>query len=76
MMTNNTELIGNISTIIKLLLITIFPSITTYITTDLLSTGIIFIVCLCFGIIDAKYPNTFKLFDNHKQSIVDDEGPQ
>jgi len=64
-MSDYNNLIGNLSTIIKLLLISVFPAITTYISTDLLYTAIVFIVCLAIGIIDAKYPNTLRMFDNH-----------
>lgn len=63
-MSDYNNLIGNLSTVIKLLLISIFPALTTYISTDLLYTAIVFIVCLAIGIIDAKYPNTLKMFDN------------
>ena len=38
-MSDYNNLIGNLSTIIKLLLISVFPAITTYISTDLLYTA-------------------------------------
>lgn len=64
-MSDYDNLVGNLSTVIKLIIITVFPSVTTYVQSDLLYTTIVFIVCLCIGIIDAKFPNTFKIFDNH-----------
>lgn len=68
-MSEYNDLIGNLSTVIKLLLITVFPTITTYVQSDLLYTAIVFIVCLAIGIIDAKYPNTLKLFGNHNNKV-------
>jgi len=72
-MSDYNNLIGNLSTVIKLLLITIFPTLTTYVQADLLYTTIVFVVCLAIGIIDAKYPNTLKMFDNNKASTSADE---
>jgi hypothetical protein len=68
-MSDYNELVGNLSTVVKLLLISVFPSITTYIASDLLYTAIVFIVCLAIGIIDAKYPNTLKMFNSNKKQV-------
>lgn len=55
---NKEETIGNLTTIIKVLIITFAPLTLTYINIDQLTILIIAILGLIFSLIDAKYKNT------------------
>ena len=68
----NKEILGNLTTIIKILIMTLGPSIAVYLNVkpDIVITFLT--ACLAFGlaVLDAKYPNT--LFSN--QTIENDDG--
>ena len=68
----NKEILGNLTTIIKILIMTLGPSIAVYLNVkpDVVITFLT--ACLAFGlaVLDAKYPNT--LFVN--QTIDNDDG--
>jgi uncharacterized membrane protein YqaE (UPF0057 family) len=57
----NPDIIGNITTIIKIVIMTIAPAIAVYIGTDEQTIITFLTACLTFAlaIIDAKYPNNF-----------------
>ena len=67
----NEDIIGNITTIIKILIMTIAPTIAVYLGTSNETVIAFLTACLTFAlaILDAKYPNTLKLFDNQKNQI-------
>ena len=71
---NRDEIIGNLTTILKIIILTIGPSIAVYIGTDEQTVITFLTACLTFAlaILDAKYPNNMKLFDN-KVIDYDDE---
>ena len=52
------EIIGNLSTLLKIIVMTIFPAITMYMSEDALLAVIAAIIGLIVSIIDARYPNT------------------
>ena len=54
------EVIGNLTTIAKILIITFAPTIAVYLGTDANTTITLLsaIVGCIFGLVDAKYPNT------------------
>ena len=68
----NKEILGNLTTIIKILIMTLGPSIAVYLNVkpDIVITFLT--ACLAFGlaVLDAKYPNT--LFTN--QTIDTEDG--
>ena len=73
------DIIGNITTIVKILIMTIAPAIAVYIGTDS-QTVIAFLTAILtfiLAVIDARYPNTLKVFDNqtvaeHSESLNDE----
>ena len=75
------EIIGNITTIIKILIMTIAPAIAVYIGTSQETVTTFLTACLTFilAVYDAKYPNTMKVFDNqptittNEPEILNDE---
>jgi hypothetical protein len=70
------EIIGNLTTIIKILIMTVVPAIAVYIGTDEQSVTAFLTAVLTFGlaIYDARYPNTMKVFDNQPEpETVEDE---
>ena len=70
------EIIGNLTTIIKILIMTVAPAIAVYIGTDEQSVVAFLTAILTFGlaIYDARYPNTMKVFDNQPEpETVEDE---
>ena len=75
----NPDIIGNITTIIKILIMTIAPAIAVYIGTDEQTVIAFLTAVLTFilAVIDARYPNTLKVFDNqtiaeHSESLNDE----
>ena len=69
------ETIGNITTITKILIMTIAPAIAVYIGTDE-QTVIAFLTAVltfALAIYDAKYPNNMKLFDNAHNPVIESE---
>ena len=71
----NDEIIGNLTTIIKIVIMTVAPSIAVYIGTDEQSVVAFLTACLTFAlaVYDAKYPNTMKVFDNQPQTAEPSE---
>ena len=75
----NPDIIGNITTIIKIIIMTIAPAIAVYIgvTPDVVITFLTAVLTFILAIYDAKYPNTMKVFDNqeiieHNQGLNDE----
>lgn len=68
----NKEILGNLTTIIKILIMTLGPSIAVYLNVKPDAVITFLTACLAFGlaVLDAKYPNT--LFTN--QTIDNDDG--
>ena len=68
----NKEILGNLTTIIKILIMTLGPSIAVYLNVKPDAVITFLTACLAFGlaVLDAKYPNT--LFSN--QTIENDDG--
>ena len=75
----NKDIIGNITTIIKILIMTVAPAIAVYIGTDE-QTVIAFLTAIltfALAIIDAKYPNTFNNTPSSTEttSVFDNDAP-
>lgn len=68
----NKEILGNLTTIIKILIMTLGPSIAVYLNVKPDAVITFLTACLAFGlaVLDAKYPNT--LFTN--QTIDTEDG--
>lgn len=60
------EIIGNLTTIIKILIMTVAPAIAVYIGTDeqVVATFLTAILTFILAVVDAKYPNNLTVFDN------------
>ncbi len=71
----NEDQIGNITTIIKILIMTIAPTIAVYLGVDqnIITTFLTALLALLLALLDAKYPNTFKYFDNDKPVLETEE---
>ena len=76
------ELIGNMTTAVKIMIITFMPAeLVAQYDAGQLATAIVLIGCFIFSIMDAKYPNTMEWFrkDNGKkqepmmEGILNDE---
>ena len=67
----NEELVGNLSTIIKILVLTFVPAaFLEQVDANALSVAITVIIMFIFSIIDAKYANTFKILkENNTEEI-------
>lgn len=58
----NEELVGNLSTIIKILIVTFVPAaFLEQVDANTLSVALTVVIMFIFSIIDAKYANTFKI---------------
>lgn len=68
------DIIGNLTTIIKILIMTVAPAIAVYIGTDEQTVIAFLTAVLTFvlAVIDARYPNTLGIFDN-KPSITEED---
>ena len=69
------DIIGNLTTIIKILIMTVAPAIAVYLGTSQ-ETVIAFLTAIltfALAVIDARYPNTLRLFDNQKDIPCDDD---
>ena len=64
---DRTELIGNITTIIKILIMTVAPAVAVYIGTDeqTVITFLTAVLTFVLAVIDAKYPNSLGVFKNN-----------
>ena len=75
---DRTELIGNITTIIKILIMTVAPAIAVYIGTDeqTVITFLTAVLTFILAIYDAKYPNNLGIFNNetidHNEALNDE----
>lgn len=66
----NEEFVGNLSTIIKVLVLTFVPAaFLEQVDANTLSVALTVIVMFVFSIIDAKYANTFAILKNNAQEI-------
>ena len=70
------KIIGNLTTIIKILIMTVAPAIAVYIGTDEQTVIAFLTACLTFAlaVIDARYPNTLDVFGN-KPTPIDTSEP-
>lgn len=80
----NKDIIGNLTTIIKILIMTVAPAIAVYIGTDeqTVTAFLTAILTFALAIIDAKYPNSFgntepttetaEVFDNDAPVLNDE----
>lgn len=72
---NNEDFIGNLSTIVKILICIIAPSLAIWLGTDE-NTSIALLtafVGLLFSLVDAKYQNSFAVFDNNSLPLDNEE---
>lgn len=62
----NKDIIGNITTIIKILIMTVAPAIAVYIGTDeqTVTAFLTAILTFALAVIDAKYPNNINAFQS------------
>ena len=69
---NTENLKGNLSTIVKFLIMTIAPAIGVDETTgDALVSVVVAIIGFLISFIDAYYPNTFKFLKNNNEFVED-----
>lgn len=69
----NEEFVGNVSTIVKVLILTFVPAaFLEQVDANALSVVLTGIIMFVFSIIDAKYANTFKILGKEKTSIEED----
>ena len=65
----NEEFVGNLSTIIKVLVLTFVPAaFLEQVDANTLSVALTIIIMFIFSIIDAKYANTFKILKGNEES--------
>lgn len=72
---NNDDFIGNLSTIVKILICISAPSLAIWLGTDE-NTSIALLtafVGLLFSLVDAKYQNSFALFNNNSLPLDNEE---
>ena len=71
----NEDQIGNITTILKILIMTIAPTLAVYLGVDqnIITTFLTALLALLLALLDAKYPNTFKYFDNDHKPVIETE---
>ena len=70
----NEELVGNLSTIIKILVLTFVPAaFLEQVDANTLSVAITVIIMFIFSIIDAKYANTFAILKGNNDSETIEE---
>ena len=69
----NEELIGNLSTLIKILILTFVPAaFLEQVDANTLSVAITVIVMFVFSIIDAKYANTFAILKGNNDEVIEE----
>lgn len=64
---------GNISTILKFVYMILAPYIVQYMTEDQFLVIGTAIIGLIIAIVDAYYPNTFKIFKNNIEPVIETE---
>ena len=74
----NEEFVGNVSTIVKVLVLTFVPAaFLEQVDANTLSVAITIVIMFIFSIIDAKYANTFTVLKgnvNEEDSQIAEEG--
>ena len=69
----NEELIGNLSTLIKILILTFVPAaFLEQVDANTLSVAITVIIMFVFSIIDAKYANTFAILKENNDEVIEE----
>ena len=70
----NEEFVGNLSTIIKILVLTFVPAaFLEQVDANTLSVALTVIIMFIFSIIDAKYSNTFDVLKNNNTNELSNE---
>ena len=73
----NEEFVGNVSTIIKVLVLTFVPAaFLEQVDANALSVVLTGIIMFIFSIIDAKYSNTFKILGNEETKPIEENSEE
>lgn len=73
----NEEFVGNVSTIVKVLVLTFVPAaFLEQIDANALSIVLTGIIMFIFSIIDAKYANTFKILGNKEATPIEENSEE
>ena len=73
----NEEFIGNVSTIVKVLVLTFVPAaFLEQVDANALSVVLTGIIMFVFSIIDAKYANTFKILGNEETMPIEENSEE
>ena len=72
------DTLGNLTTIIKILIMTVAPAIAVYLGTDeqVVATFLTAVLTFLLAVLDARYPNNLKVFDDntitHNEALNDE----
>lgn len=73
----NEEFVGNVSTIVKVLVLTFVPAaFLEQVDANALSVVLTGIIMFIFSIIDAKYSNTFKILGNEEITPIEENSEE
>ena len=73
----NEEFVGNVSTIVKVLVLTFVPAaFLDQVDANALSVVLTGIIMFIFSIIDAKYSNTFKILGNEETMPIEENSEE
>ena len=73
----NEEFVGNVSTIVKVLVLTFVPAaFLEQVDANALSVVLTGIIMFIFSIIDAKYSNTFKILGNEEVMPIEENSEE
>lgn len=73
----NEEFVGNVSTIVKVLVLTFVPAaFLEQVDANALSVVLTGIIMFIFSIIDAKYANTFKILGNEETMPIEENSEE
>ena len=73
----NEEFVGNVSTIVKVLVLTFVPAaFLEQVDANALSVVLTGIIMFIFSIIDAKYSNTFKILGNEETMSIEENSEE
>lgn len=73
----NEEFVGNVSTIVKVLVLTFVPAaFLEQVDANTLSVVLTGIIMFIFSIIDAKYSNTFKILGNEETMPIEENSEE
>lgn len=73
----NEEFVGNVSTIVKVLVLTFVPAaFLDQVDANALSVVLTGIIMFIFSIIDAKYSNTFKILGNEETKPIEENSEE